>query len=132
MDSRWRFRWLLHAHLPEPLNIIAAVPSVCQGPASVEAIGFRLYRCRFEDLPQDFSLGFRLQVNGKALSLNSSNHSYFGRRRGQNVLHGAGHVKFWRMRYVNGSTDDIFTLQDTDVYQGSEVPSCESDIFLAP
>ncbi|MHC4352304.1 MAG: H-X9-DG-CTERM domain-containing protein, partial [Planctomycetota bacterium] len=57
---------------------------------------------------------------------------YFGSRRGQNVLLGDGHVEFLRTRYVDVSKDDIFTLQNTDVYQGFEVPSCETDSFLAP
>jgi prepilin-type processing-associated H-X9-DG protein len=86
----------------------------------------------FEELPKDFSKSFRLQINRKSLTLNSSNHSYFGNRRGQNVLFGDGHVEFLRTRHVDVSKDDIFTLQDTDVYQGCEVPSCETDFFLAP
>jgi hypothetical protein len=86
----------------------------------------------FEDLPQDLSGGFKLQIDARSLTLNSSNHSYFGKRSGQNVLHGDGHVAFLRTRYVDGSKDDIFTLQGIDVYQGLEVPSCETDVFLAP
>lgn len=86
----------------------------------------------FEDLPQDFSQELRLQVDETSLSLNSSNHSYFGKRRGQNVLHEDGHVAFLSTRYVDGSEDDIFTLQGTNVYRGIEVPSCEKDVFLAP
>jgi hypothetical protein len=86
----------------------------------------------FEDLPKDFSKPFRLQVDRKSPIPNSSNHSYFGSRRGQNVLLDDGHVEFLRTRYVDVSKDDIFTLQNTDVYQGFEVPSCETDSFLAP
>jgi hypothetical protein len=86
----------------------------------------------FEDLPKDFSKPFRLQIDRKSPTPNSSNHSYFGSRRGQNVLLGDGHVKFLRTRYVDATKDDIFTLQNTDVYQGFEVPSCETDSFLAP
>jgi prepilin-type processing-associated H-X9-DG protein len=86
----------------------------------------------FEELPKDFSQPFKLQIDRKSLTLNSSNHSYFGNRRGQNVLFGDGHVEFLRTRHVDVSKDDIFTLQDTDVYQGCEVPSCETDFFLAP
>ncbi|MFC1604943.1 hypothetical protein ACFL5F_07945, partial [Planctomycetota bacterium] len=86
----------------------------------------------FEELPKDFSKPFRLQIDRKSLILNSSNHSYFGSRRGQNILFGDGHVEFLRTRHVDVSRDDIFTLQDTDVYQGCEVPSCETDFFLAP
>jgi len=86
----------------------------------------------FEDLPKDFSEAFKLQIDGKSLTLNSSNHVYFGSRRGQNVLFGDGHVEFLRTRRVDTSKDDIFTLQDTYVYQGCEVPSYETDFFLAP
>jgi hypothetical protein len=80
----------------------------------------------FEELPEDFSKPLRLLLNKKLLSLNSINHN----RRGQNVLFGDGRVEFLKTRFI--STDDIFTLQDTDVYQGCEAPSCESDLFLAP
>ncbi len=86
----------------------------------------------FEDLPKDFSEAFKLQIDGKSLTLNSSNHSYFGNRRGQNILLGDGHVEFLRTRHFDVAKDDIFTVQGTDVYQGSEVPFCENDFFLAP
>ena len=87
----------------------------------------------FEDLPKVFPKSFKpMQIDGKSLTLNSSNHRYFGNRRGQNVLLSDGHVEFLRTRQVGDSEDDIYTLQDTDVYQGCEVPSCETDYFLAP
>jgi len=82
----------------------------------------------FEQLPEDFSRGLLLQLNRKLLTLNSINHN----RRGQNVMFGDGHVKFLKTRFIGIAKDDIFTLQDTDVYQGCEVPSCEADSFLAP
>jgi prepilin-type processing-associated H-X9-DG protein len=81
----------------------------------------------FENLP-DFSKQFRLQLNRTLLTLNSRNHN----RRGQNVLFGDGHIKFLKTRFIDISEDDIYTLQDTDIYQGCEVPSCETDFFLAP
>jgi prepilin-type processing-associated H-X9-DG protein len=80
----------------------------------------------FERLPEDFSKEFSLRVNKELLTLNSVNHN----RRGQNVLFGDGSVKFLKKRLIG--TDDIFTLQDTDVYYGCESPSCETDFFLAP
>jgi len=80
----------------------------------------------FEELPDDFSKPFSLRLNKKLLTLNSINHN----RRGQNVLFGDGRVEFLKKRFIG--TDDIFTLQDTDVYQGCEAPSCETDFFLAP
>ncbi|HUT47510.1 MAG TPA: hypothetical protein VMX36_14610 [Sedimentisphaerales bacterium] len=80
----------------------------------------------FEELPDDFSKPFSLRLNKQLLTLNSINHN----RRGQNVLFGDGRVEFLKTRFIG--TDDIFTLQDTDVYQGCESPSCETDFFLAP
>lgn len=82
----------------------------------------------FEKLPEDFSKQFRLQLTRTLLTLNSINHN----RRGQNVLFGDGHIEFLKSRFTGISEDDIYTLQDTDVYQGCEVPSCETDFFLAP
>jgi len=82
----------------------------------------------FEKLPKQFSKQFKLNLNRKLLTLNSINHN----RRGQNVMFGDGHVKFLKTRFIGIAKDDIFTLHDTDVYQGCEVPSCETDFFLAP
>jgi prepilin-type processing-associated H-X9-DG protein len=79
-------------------------------------------------LPVDFSRQLQLQLNRKLLTLNSINHN----RGGQNVMFGDGHVTFLKTRFIGIAKDDIFTLQDTDVYQGCEVPSCEADSFLAP
>ena len=80
----------------------------------------------FEDMPRDFNKPLRLQLTKEMLSRNSINH----KRRGQSVLFGDGRVEFLATRLIG--TDDIFTLQDTDVYQGCELPSCETDFFLAP
>ena len=82
----------------------------------------------FENLPEDLPKQFRLQLTRALLTLNSINHN----RRGQNVLFGDGHIEFLKSRFTDISEDDIYTLQDTDVYQGCEVPSCETDFFLAP
>ncbi len=82
----------------------------------------------FEKLPDDYSKSFKLQLDKELLTLNSINH----KRQGQNVLFGDGRVEFLKTRRTGISKDDIFTLQDTDVYQGCEVPSCETDFFLAP
>jgi len=87
-----------------------------------------LFEELLEELPEDFSRQFRVQLDRKMLTLNSINHN----RRGQNVLFGDGSVEFLRTRSIGIAKDDIFTLQDTDVYQGCEVPSCETDFFLAP
>jgi hypothetical protein len=82
----------------------------------------------FEKVPDDYSKSLRLQLVKELLTLNSINH----RRRGQNVLFGDGRVEFLKTRHTGISKDDIFTLQDTDVYQGCEVPSRNTDFFLAP
>jgi len=82
----------------------------------------------FERLPRNYSNGFRVQLNKNLLTLNSINHN----RRGQNVLFRDGHVKFVKKRRIGISQDDIFTLEDTQVYKGYEVPSCEADAFVAP
>ncbi len=86
----------------------------------------------FEELTRDFSKAFYLQVDKKSSKFNSSNHSFLGCRRGQNVLFEDGHVRFLRTRHVDGSGDDIFTLQNTESYHGFEVPFDETDLFLAP
>jgi len=82
----------------------------------------------FEKLPPDYSNSFKLQPNKDLLTLNSINHN----RHGQNILLGDGRVEFIKMRSIGIAEDDIFTLQDTDTYHGIEVPSCETDAFLAP
>jgi len=82
----------------------------------------------FERLPRDYSNSLKIKLTKDLLTLNSINHS----RCGQNVLFGDGSVRFIRKRHTDLSDDDIFTLQDTDVYQGVEVPAYESDAFLAP
>lgn len=86
----------------------------------------------FEQLAMDFSKPFILQLNSRSMKLNSGNHSFFGCRRGQNVLFDDGHVKFLRTRLLDRSEDDIFTLQNIRSYRGIEVPSDDKDIFLAP
>ncbi len=82
----------------------------------------------FENLPNDFSKPFSLRLTRKLLTVNSMNH----KRKGQNVLFGDGHVKFYKTRFIDASNDDVFTLQNTDIYYGYEVPACETDFFLAP
>ena len=79
----------------------------------------------FEEMPEN-SKPFILRLNKKLLSLNSINH----KRRGQNILFGDGRVEFLKTRFIG--TDDIFTLQNTDIYHGCEAPSHKNDFFLAP
>lgn len=82
----------------------------------------------FERIPRDFSKPLALKLNEHLLRINSSNHN----RRGQNVLFRDGSVRFMKSRNIGISADDIFTLQNTKVYTGTEIPSCETDAFLAP
>jgi hypothetical protein len=83
----------------------------------------------FEKLPDDYSKPFNpIQLNKDLLNLNSINHN----RRGQNVLLCDGSAAFVKVRNVGTSEDDIFTLQDINSYEGVEVPSRETDAFLAP
>ncbi len=82
----------------------------------------------FETLPDDYSSELKLKLDKKLAHLNSINHN----RRGQNVLFTDGSVKFIKTRHTDISNDDIFTLRNTEIYKGIEVPSCEADAFLAP
>jgi hypothetical protein len=82
----------------------------------------------FESLPADYTSQFKLCPTKRLLTINSVNHN----RCGQNVMFCDGSVRFVRNRKMGITEDDIFTLQDVKVYQGCEVPSCESDSFLAP
>ena len=82
----------------------------------------------FENLPNDHSKSLLLELNKELLTRNSSNH----KRRGQNVLYGDGRAEFLRTRRAGILEDDIYTLQNVDIYEGREVPTCETDFFLAP
>ncbi len=82
----------------------------------------------FEQLPGDYSNQLKLKPNKELLTSNSINHD----RRGQNVLFGNGGVKFLKTRQLGVTDDDIFTIQNTPVYQGCEVPSSQTDAFVAP
>lgn len=82
----------------------------------------------FETLPENYNKPFRIRLNKKLLTANSNNHN----SQGQNVLYGDGRVEYLKTRHIGISDDDIYTLQDTDIYLGYEVPSRETDFFLAP
>jgi hypothetical protein len=85
----------------------------------------------FENLPERLSYEIKLRLNNKLLSINSINHN----GRGQNILFGDGAVRFIKDRHIGIAADDIFTLQDMGrgfEVKGCEVPSCETDAFLAP
>ncbi|MFC1738635.1 hypothetical protein ACFL1G_06270 [Planctomycetota bacterium] len=82
----------------------------------------------FEELPEDYSGQLKRKLTDQLAKRNSINHN----RRGQNVLFCNGAVKFIKTRHTNITEDDIFTLRDTEIYTGVEVPSSEEDAFLAP
>ena len=82
----------------------------------------------FENLPQNSSKTLQLKLNKKLSTINSINHN----RKGQNVLFTDGSVEYANGRNIGPNKDDIFTLQNTDVYNGYEVPVSEADSFLAP
>ncbi len=84
-----------------------------------------------EDLPADLAEACRLQLGEKMMRANSNNH----RNRGQNVLLHDGSVEFTRERHTSISEDDIYTLQGMrsgTEFCGCELPSSDTDIFLAP
>lgn len=68
----------------------------------------------------------KVLLNDEIRNMMSMNH----RGKGQNVLYCDGRVEFIKDRIVNG--DDIFTVLGVDSYTGSEMPSGDNDIFLAP
>ena len=85
----------------------------------------------FENLPQEITYEIKLRLNDKSFSINSTNH----RGHGQNVLFGDGKVQFIKIRLVGVTEDDIFTLREMQPgceVNGDEVPSCDTDAFLAP
>jgi hypothetical protein len=82
----------------------------------------------FESLLQQAEGQLQLKLNEHLASVNSCNHA----RRGQNVLFGDGSVRFVKTRKVGVENDDIFTLQNTDMYRGYELPASANDAFLAP
>ncbi len=79
----------------------------------------------FENASED---KFEVHLDKELSTRNSINHD----RRGQNVLFCDGHVEFLKTRHVGIPQDDIFTLQNIEVYRGIERPSCRTDPFLAP
>ena len=105
---------------------------ICQQPQSLSSFGRKLIIADmnplFENLPADFGGPLRIQLDDRLLKLNSSNH----KGKGQSILFSDGSVQFVKTRQVGASNDDIFTLRGTQLYQGFEVPTCDTDDFLAP
>ena len=104
----------------------------CGKPKGARAVGRKILisdlNPLFEALPGPDAKTLIVRLNKELLNINSANHN----RMGQNVLLDDGSVKFLKTRHFGVTQDDIFTLQNTKVYQGVEVPLCESDTFLAP
>jgi hypothetical protein len=85
----------------------------------------------FENLPEKLFGEIKLRLNNKLLTINSTNHNGHG----QNVLFGDGTVRFIKDRHIGIAADDIFTLEEMTngcEVNGCEVPSRETDAFLAP
>jgi len=86
----------------------------------------------FEIFPKGDCNEFSLKMREELLKMNSRNHN----RRGQNVMFGDGRVSFKKRRVIadpiSAFEDDIFTVKGKRHYRGCEVPSSDSDTFLAP
>jgi len=85
----------------------------------------------FENLPEKPTWEIKLRLTDKLLTINSTNH----RGQGQDILFGDGTVTFVKIRRIGAAADDIFTLQEMSrgfEVRGDEMPSCETDIILAP
>ncbi|MFA5784545.1 MAG: hypothetical protein WC962_06670, partial [Phycisphaerae bacterium] len=100
---------------------------ICDKTPSVSSMGRKLIIADvnplFENLPADYDQPLKLQMDNRLMEQNSKNHS----RKGQNVLFSDGSVQFAEKRQVGINNDDMFTLRGTDVYQGVEMPPCETD-----
>lgn len=81
----------------------------------------------FENLPPITQQKLAIQnLAEELLKRNSNNH----KANGQNVLFCDGSVTFLKTRMVDN--DDIFTIQNTSRYEGTELPTNANDAFLAP
>ncbi|MBN1124831.1 MAG: hypothetical protein JXA82_07480 [Sedimentisphaerales bacterium] len=85
----------------------------------------------FTSIPSDVSCfqkdNFsRIVINEILQKMLSPNH----RNQGQNVLWSDGSVKFLRDRIVDG--DDMFMINGISVYEGTEIPCSQNDIFVVP
>ncbi len=81
----------------------------------------------FCDLPETLD-DLKLQINEDLLKINSRNHN----KKGQNILFCDGSVTFIKTRFIESDRDDVFTLQGTTLYHGTEIPTGEDDVFVAP
>jgi hypothetical protein len=65
-------------------------------------------------------------IDDKMRQMRSANH----KGKGQNILFSLGSAEFKDKRII--LDDDIYMINNTDVYSGCEVPRDDSDIFLVP
>jgi hypothetical protein len=120
---------------PSRIYIHFSVPVACPASDSRDLTQKRVLMADrnplSEGLPSDLSQLCSLPLGEKLMRANSGNH----RNRGQNVLLYDGSVEFTRERHTSLSEDDVYVLQGmccgTEV-RGCELPSCDTDIFLAP
>jgi hypothetical protein len=77
----------------------------------------------FDNLPENT---LTVVLKKEQLIINSFNHN----NHGQNVLFGDGCVDFMKTRKIG--SDDIFTLDEYDIYKGTETSTCSKDQFVAP
>ena len=82
----------------------------------------------FEKLPSNYSQTFVIKLNNVLANANSSNHNNCG----QNILFGDGSVSFHTTRLVGLQQDDLFTVHNKDIYNGTETPASDTDLFVAP
>jgi hypothetical protein len=68
----------------------------------------------------------KIQITEDMLNWLSRNHN----QKGQNVLFRDGSVEFEKTRIIYG--DDIYTLKNATIYNGTEIPEGTDDTFLAP
>ena len=81
----------------------------------------------FEENSTDkYSFFKSFHLNDKLLKASSINHS----GKGQNIMFVDNSVSFTNSRTF--SDDDIYTVQNTSLYSGTERPINDSDVFLAP
>jgi prepilin-type processing-associated H-X9-DG protein len=100
-------------------------------PAGLEKMGRQVIIADLSPIFANVSAAekeLNVNLSDVLLKQNSPNHG----GRGQNVLFCDGSVVFVKTRTVDVSLDDIYTIQNTQNYQGVEVPTSEADAFLAP
>jgi hypothetical protein len=99
-----------------------------QMPIPIMADANPIFETRLRNPSDQASMQFEpIKLSEKLLTINSINH----RGNGQNVMFSDGMAKFFTERIFN-QNDDIFTVKDLDTYRGTEIPSCETDVFLVP